>query len=106
MLTSYTMDIDDLIKNAISFNWDKGNLDKNWIKHKIKNNEIEEIFFNEPLLIFEDMIHSQKERRFYALGKTRVEKKLFVSFTMREGKIRPISARSINIKERRIYEKV
>jgi len=93
------------LKSVKSFVWDKGNIDKNWIKHKVKNSECEQIFFNKPLLIFPDLAHSLKEKRLYALGKNKRGRKLFVSFTIRNEKIRIISARDQNKKERKEYEK-
>lgn len=86
------------------FDWDKGNIDKNWIKHKIKTEECEEIFFNQPLIIFPDFKHSEKEDRSYALGRTTENKKLFIVFSIRKDKIRIISARHMNKKEQKIYE--
>ena len=88
-----------------SFNWDKGNLNKNWTKHKITNEEAEQIFFNEPLKVFEDSQHSKTEKRLVAYGSTDEKKLLTVIFTLREGKIRVISARNQGKKERKIYEK-
>lgn len=44
------------------------------------------------------------EERYGILAKANDEKVLFVSFTIREGKIRPISGRLANKKERMIYE--
>ena len=87
------------------FSWDRGNLTKNWLKHKVYLNECEEIFFNKSLLILPDKLHSQKEKRYHALGKTNNSRFLFVAFTIRNNKIRIISARDMNIKERKIYEK-
>ncbi len=87
------------------FDWDKGNLDKNWLKHKISYKEVEEIFFDRFLKIFEDEKHSQMESRLVAYGITNKSRKLTVIFTLREEKIRIISARNQNKKERRVYEK-
>ena len=87
------------------FNWDDGNIEKNWIKHKISFKECEEIFFNEPLLILDDIKHSQKEYRYFALGKTNNNKFLFIVFTIRLNKIRIISARIMNKNEKKQYEK-
>ncbi len=67
--------------------------------------ECEEIFFNQPLLIQEDNAHSLIEERFYALGKTNSKRELFVSFTLRNEKVRVISARDMSKKERRVYAK-
>jgi len=93
------------LKEIVGFEWDDGNLYKNEKKHGIKWQEIEEVFFNEPLLIYEDLKHSQIECRCYALGTTDELKKIFVVFTTRDKKIRVISARLMNKKERAIYEK-
>jgi uncharacterized DUF497 family protein len=87
------------------FQWDKGNIDKSYKKHKISPNESEEVFLDENLKVIKDFKHSQKEERFIALGKTFSGKKLFVVFTVRGDKIRIISARPMNKKERKYYEK-
>lgn len=89
---------------SINFDWDEGNLDKNWLKHKVSNSECEEILFNQPLLIAEDEKHSQTESRYRALGKTENNRLLFISFTIRKNKIRIISARNMSREEKRIYE--
>jgi len=87
------------------FDWDEGNFKKNWNKHRITHIESEEIFFNKPLLLFPDAKHSGKEKRFIALGRSKEGKWLFVSHTIRDEKIRIISSRLQNKKERGIYEK-
>jgi len=86
------------------FDWDEGNKEKNWAKHKVDYKESEEIFFNKPLLIDEDVKHSFKEKRFEALGQTNKGRGLFVAFTIRNNKIRIISARDQDGKERKKYE--
>lgn len=90
----------------VAFDWDIGNKDKNWLKHKVTNDESEEIFYNQSLQIFKDPKHSRKEERFVAYGLTDRSRKLTVIFTIRADKIRVISARDQNRKERREYEKV
>lgn len=86
------------------FEWDKWNIDKNWKKHQITNKESEEIFLDENNIIYEDEKHSEKEKRYLCLGKTFSAKYLITSFTIRKGKIRIISARSMSKKERKYYE--
>ncbi len=93
----------ELFNSCTGFQWDYGNIDKNWLKHKVSNNECEQIFFNEPLLIADDKKHSDIELRWFALGKTDLNRCLFVVFTIREGLIRIISARDMHKKEREIY---
>ena len=85
------------------FDWNEGNTDKNWLKHKISSSECEQIFFNHPLLIQDDIIHSKTEQRFYALGQTNLKRFLFIAFTVRNNLIRVISARDMSRKERRVY---
>lgn len=89
----------------IAFQWDKGNIDKNWVKHKVKNKECEEVFFDLNKKIAKDPIHSKKEDRYILLGKTKKGRILYTVFTIRNNKIRVISARDINIKEKCLYEK-
>ena len=90
------------------FDWDEGNRNKNSLKHNVSTKEAEEVFTNNPLLS-EDIKHSDKEKRFRALGKTITGRLLFVVFTIRtsnqELKIRIISARDTNKKEEVDYEK-
>lgn len=92
------------IENITGFDWDEGNIYKNEKKHGIKWQIIEEVFFNKPLLLLEDNVHSLDECRCYALGRSDEDLKLFIVFTKRENKIRVISARPMNKKERLYYE--
>ena len=87
------------------FEWDEGNSDKNWIKHQVPNSECEELFFNLPLMMVDDQKHSQDEQRYYALGQTNGNRWLFIAFTIRENKIRVISARDMSQNERKAYAK-
>lgn len=88
------------------FEWDEGNSRKNAEKHGVCQSEAEQLFFNEPLLVFEDVKHSQRESRYHALGKTDDARLLHVTFTLRGGGtlIRVISVRDMHWKERAIYE--
>ena len=88
------------------FDWDKGNARKNE-KHGVSMAEAEQVFFNAPLLVLEDLEHSSSEPRFHALGKTDDGRLLHITFTLRHmgEKIRVISARSMHRKERTSYEK-
>ena len=94
-----------IIQECLGFEWDKGNLDKNSEKHNVSHSECEQIFFNDPLLLYSDIRHSEQEARFYALGKTDKGRLLFIVFTVRNKLIRIISARDMSKKERVIYEK-
>jgi uncharacterized DUF497 family protein len=85
------------------FDWDKGNEQKN-AKHRVTPAEAEQVFLNEPLIVLDDLIHSDTESRFHALGKTSEGRLLHITFTIRNSKIRVISARDMHRKERAIYE--
>ena len=52
------------------FEWDEGNSRKRVEKHDVSQAEAEQVFFNEPLLIVEDVSHSSYEIRLHALGHT------------------------------------
>ena len=94
-----------LLKKCTGFEWDDGNLLKNWVKHGVSAPECEQIFFNKPLITGHDKKHSQKEFRIFALGQTDAGRLFFVVFTIRNELIRVISARNMNRKERKVYEK-
>jgi hypothetical protein len=87
------------------FDWDEGNARKNE-KHGVSKQEVEQVFLNAPLLLADDLKHSQGEPRFHALGRTDLDRWLQVTFAERgnETLIRPISARVMSRKERAIYE--
>ena len=90
--------------DCTGFDWDKANIEKNWEKHRVSPFECEEVFFNEPLYVYDDVGHSEKEARFYALGRTSAGRLLFIVFTIRGGLIRVISARNMSRKEREEYK--
>jgi uncharacterized DUF497 family protein len=94
-----------LLKYCAGFEWDRNNISKNWDKHHVTPIESEQLFFNKPLFVADDIKHTQEEIRYYALGKTDSNRFLFVVFTIRSHRIRVISSRDMNKKERRIYEK-
>ena len=93
----------DLLARIEGFDWDQGNIKKNWERHKVSFIECEEVFFNRPLVLVEDTGHSKSEGRYYTLGRTNDDRYLFVVFTIRKNKIRVISARDMNRKERGVY---
>ena len=79
------------------FNWDDGNARKN-DKHGVSMAEAEQVFFNAPLLLLEDGVHSQQAARLHALGKTDDARALHITFTLRQSGalIRVISARGVH----------
>lgn len=93
------------LNSVEGFDWDDGNRRKSFDKHGVTQAEAEQVFTGEPLMR-EDVEHSREEARYRALGKTNGGRLLHVTFTLRDGgrKIRVISARDMNRKERMIYE--
>jgi len=94
------------LRRIIGFDWDAGNERKNADTHQVSQAEAEQLFFGEPLVITEDISHSQQETRYHALGQTAGGRLLHATFTLRfEGeKIRIISVRDMSRRERRLYE--
>ncbi len=95
----------NILQKCTGFEWDQYNSQKNWEKHKVTPAECEQVFFNRPIVIVEDIKHSQSEKRFYALGTTDLRRKLFIVFTIRNNLILVISSRNMSRKEKRSYEK-
>ena len=94
------------LDDVTGFDWDEHNRAKNWQKHKVLAGECEEVFFTLPLLLVPDPAHSQKEPRYYVLGHTLAGRRLFIAFTIRNDKVRVISARDMSRKEKAIYEEI
>ena len=86
------------------FDWDRGNFQKNWLKHDVSPFECEQVFFNTSLMIEIDLVHSRGEERYFVLGKTNMNRTLVVIFTLRKARVRIITARDASKKERRSHE--
>ncbi len=80
------------IDSLDGFEWDDGNLTKNWDRHQVSSAEYEEVFLNVPLLLADDVKHSVNESRYYALGQTDGGRPLFITFAVRGTRIRVLSA--------------
>ena len=87
-----------------AFSWDKGNERKNLEKHGVTQQEVEEIYFDPQKKLLQDKFHSGREDRYLLLGQTKRQRLLFVVFTIRNRRIRVVSARDLNKKERPLYE--
>jgi uncharacterized DUF497 family protein len=93
------------LSRIVGFDWDGGDARQN-DKHGVSRAEAEEAFFNQPLLLLQDVRHGEQELRYHALGKTHAGRQLHITFTLRgDGTlIRVISARDMHRKERGVYE--
>ena len=96
-----------MVSQTDGFDWDRGNRAK-CEKHGLSIAAIESLFAH-PLAILPDAAHSQREKRFRAIGRTDRGRGVFIIFTLRrdgdELLIRPISARYMHKKEFEAYEK-
>ena len=91
----------DLFINISGFDWDKGNRAKNFFKHRVTNEECEEVFFDPRKRIIKSELRIGREKRFLLVGRTGKGRSLFIVFVIRRNNIRIISARDLNRKERR-----
>jgi uncharacterized protein len=98
------MDLHGRLSRVTGFEWDLGNIEKNWVSHQVSSAECEQLFFNQPLVIADDPWHSQDEERFFALGRSAAGRFLFIAFTILKDLIRVISARGMSRKERKVYD--
>ena len=78
-------------KLSAEFDWDKGNRDKPK-KHGVTIEEAEEAFFDDNKVVFSDWEHSAKEKRSTLLDKTQKGRLLNITYTIRQKKIRIITA--------------
>jgi uncharacterized DUF497 family protein len=87
------------------FDWDKGNSTKSDNKHGVTTEQIESCFLDDRILPlgvqYEPIV---PEERYGILAKDYNGMVLFVCFTIRDGKVRPVSCRLANKKERILYE--
>ena len=96
-----------LLENEhFEFEWDEGNKHKSKAKHGVEPREVEEVFeegMSVPLGV--QVTPEVDEERLGIVGAAKNGKILLVVFTMREGRVRPISARAAHRKEIEQYGK-
>ena len=90
------------------FGWDTQKALINYEKHRVPFEEATTVFFDPEALDWEDLKHSQFERRFKRVGVSIEGRILMVVYTirrMKDGKetIRIITARQASRKEREAY---
>ena len=87
------------------FEWNQDKAQANLSKHHISFDEASTAFGDPLSLTIPDPENSKGEFRYLLLGQSSFDHLLVVSFTEREERIRIISARLANKKERNDYEK-
>jgi uncharacterized DUF497 family protein len=88
------------------FEWDDGNYNHVILDYPERNNSVEEVesIFEDPCLFVKlNKIDEHGEKRFYGIGTGNDDNEKFVVFVFRNDKIRVISCRRANKKERKIY---
>ena len=94
-----------LEQESFEFDWDHGNATKSLQKHSISSDSAEQAFINRDLLVplGIQVAPVTNEPRFGALGTDFSGRELSLCFTIREGRIRIISARPMSKTERKNY---
>lgn len=87
-----------------TFEWDAAKASANIKKHGVSFEEASTVFDDPIAAIFDDEDHSIEEQREIIVGHSNQNRLLIVSFTERHDKIRIISARKANKRERKDYE--
>ena len=84
--------------------WDLGKAEKNLRKHGVSFEEAQTVFADPLSAVVNDPDHSEREQRMLLLGQSTAGRLLVVSFAERGERIRIISARQADPRERRSYE--
>jgi uncharacterized DUF497 family protein len=96
-----------LHNEKFTFEWDRGNLNKSQIKHDVGPDEVEAVFTLKLAVPLGRQVSPEvDEERLCIVGPSFDGRMLSVVFTLRDGHVRPISARNASRKERRLYEEV
>lgn len=86
------------------FEWDEPKAAKNLVNHGVSFEEAESVFKDSFGLEEVDEKHSQTEIRWMMIGLSSLQRVLVTIYTERGSKIRLISSRRANAKERKAYE--
>lgn len=92
------------LQQPLEFDWDEHNANKVRLRHNITPLEAEQAFLSDYSVFYDDR-HSALEKRFQLVGPNNQGRILFIVFTIRQYKIRIISARAASRKERFQYGK-
>lgn len=89
------------------FEWDIGNSSKSLKKHDVGLDEIESLFeMKMAVPLGRQVAPVVQEERLCLVGPTDTGRMLSVVFTLRDGRVRPISGRPASKKERGLYEEI
>lgn len=87
------------------FIWEPAKAETNLIKYDVSFDEAATVFKDPLALYFDDLEHSQKEKREFVIGRSTTRERLLTCFfTRNEEAIRIISARTSTHRERQNYD--
>jgi uncharacterized DUF497 family protein len=89
-----------MVPDGIEFDWDEGNI-KHLAVHEVTPAEFEQVLSNEPLDL--DYVLIDNEERYRAVGLTSRDRLLSVVFTIRNGKVRGITAFPASAQDRKAF---
>jgi uncharacterized DUF497 family protein len=96
-----------LQSESFEFEWDAGNSAKSKVKHGVDSDEVESLFNLRMGLPLGRQVSPEVDgERLCVVGPSLSGKFISVVFTLRDGRVRPISSRPANKKEKRVYEEV
>ena len=90
---------------GLQFEWDDHKAQANIAKHKVSFDEARTVLSDPLEMTMYDPDHSESEDRYISMGLSEQGRLLVVSYTERRDRIRIISARVANKRERKQYEK-
>lgn len=92
---------------TFDFEWDSGNSHKSVRKHDVRTDEIESLFEMKMAVPLGRQVRPiVTEERLCIVGPNKTGRMISVVFTLRDGRVRPISGRPASRKERSLYEEV
>jgi len=89
----------------MAFEWHSAKAESNLKNHGVSFDETATVFDDPFAEFLPDLRHSTNENRYLCLGASSAGRLLAVSFTERGDNVRIISAREMEPKERRSYER-
>ena len=87
----------------MSFEFDPNKAQTNWRKHAVRFEDVEPVF-DDPYALTKPDTDSKDEQRWVTIGCDALGRVVTVCYTLREPKIRLISARTATKKERTQFE--
>jgi uncharacterized protein len=85
----------------LEFDSDEANI-RHLGRHGVSSQEAEQCYRNDPLVIEEQLLDG--EERFLTLGETNVARRLAFVFTVRNNRIRFVTAYPMSRKDQRLFE--